>query len=237
MLDKEKHQLIMGQILKDLYTNPVVAPLLGFKGGTCAYYFYGLPRFSVDMDFDLLEESQEKKKIVFSEVGDILARYGTIKNSYIKHFTIFFLLSYGDEDHNIKFEINTRQLASNIKEKYVSRDYFSIPVLIAKKDYIFASKLSALSLRKKIAMRDVYDTHYFLKNNWDLDKEIIKLRVSKPVDVYLEECIQLIEGIKDRYVLSGLGELVGGEAEKDWVRRSLRSDTVFLLRNYLSAIG
>lgn len=34
MLNKEKHQLIMGQILKDIYTDISIASLLGFKGGT-----------------------------------------------------------------------------------------------------------------------------------------------------------------------------------------------------------
>ena len=43
----------MGQILKDIYTDVSISPLLGLKGGTCAYFFYGLPRFSVDLDFDL----------------------------------------------------------------------------------------------------------------------------------------------------------------------------------------
>ena len=49
----------MGRILKDIYTDVSIAPLLGFKGGTCAYLFYGLPRFSVDLDFDLLEVNEE----------------------------------------------------------------------------------------------------------------------------------------------------------------------------------
>ena len=51
----------MGQILKDIYTDISIGPLLGFKGGTCAYFFYNLPRFSVDLDFDLLEVSEENK--------------------------------------------------------------------------------------------------------------------------------------------------------------------------------
>ena len=45
----------MGYILKDIYADITINSLLGFKGGTCAYFFYNLPRFSVDLDFDLLE--------------------------------------------------------------------------------------------------------------------------------------------------------------------------------------
>lgn len=50
MLNKEKHQLVMAQILKDIYSDIALASLLGFKGGTAANIFYGSPRFSVDLD-------------------------------------------------------------------------------------------------------------------------------------------------------------------------------------------
>ena len=45
MLNREKHQLIMGRILRDIYADASIASRLGFKGGTCAYFFYDLPRF------------------------------------------------------------------------------------------------------------------------------------------------------------------------------------------------
>ena len=48
MLNKEKHQLIMGQILRDIYTDVSISSLIGFKGGSGAYFFYGLPRFSLE---------------------------------------------------------------------------------------------------------------------------------------------------------------------------------------------
>src|SRR3989338_6916435 len=118
MINKEKHQLIMGQILKDIYTDVSVGPLLGFKGGTCAYFFYNLPRFSADLDFDLLAASDENQKLVFEKIINILDKYGQIKDQYIKRFTVFALLSYGDDDHNIKVEINVRKLAKNINDRY-----------------------------------------------------------------------------------------------------------------------
>jgi predicted nucleotidyltransferase component of viral defense system len=80
MLNREKHQLIMGQILKDIYADITISPLLGFKGGTCAYFFYGLPRFSVDLDFDLLSVSEENQKIVFEKIVGILSKYGEKKD-------------------------------------------------------------------------------------------------------------------------------------------------------------
>ena len=98
MLNREKHQLIMAQILKDIYSDIALASLLGFKGGTAAFMFYDLPRFSVDLDFDLLDESQEEH--VFERVGEIIKKYGIIKEAEKKRFTLFFLLSYDQKEKN-----------------------------------------------------------------------------------------------------------------------------------------
>jgi predicted nucleotidyltransferase component of viral defense system len=141
MLNKEKHQLIMGQILKDIYTDTLISSLLGFKGGTCAYFFYELDRFSVDLDFDLIQVSKENKEKVFERIIFVLNKYGEVENKHIKRYTLFALLSYGDEDRNIKIEINTRGVD---REYYEIKDYIGIPILVAKKDYLFSSKLVAL---------------------------------------------------------------------------------------------
>ncbi len=234
MLNREKHQLIMGRILKDIYTDISISPLLGFKGGTCAYFFYNLPRFSVDLDFDLLVVNEANQKLVYKKIVDILSKYGQVKDQYIKRFTVFALLSYGDDDHNIKVEINVRKLAANIQDCYELKEYLGISMFAAKKDYLFASKLSALTLRKEIAMRDIYDIHYFAKSNWDINAEVIKVRTGKTAKEYLADCIVFIEKVKDSQMLQGLGELVEGEKEKAWVRNYLKADCIFMLKNYLS---
>jgi predicted nucleotidyltransferase component of viral defense system len=53
MLDRNIHKTILLQILKDIYTSTSLGPVLGFKGGAAAYFFYGLGRFSAELDFDL----------------------------------------------------------------------------------------------------------------------------------------------------------------------------------------
>jgi predicted nucleotidyltransferase component of viral defense system len=234
MLNREKHQLIMGQILKDIYSDISISSLLGFKGGTCAYFFYKLPRFSVDLDFDLLVVNEENQKLVFAKIVAILNKYGEVKDQYIKRFTVFALLSYGDDDHNVKIEINIRKLVEQIQDHYEMKEYLGISMLIAKKDYLFAGKLSALTLRKETAMRDVYDIYYFAKNSWDINPEVIKGRTGKSIKKYLADCVDLIEKLKNSQMLQGLGELVDGEKEKAWVRTHLKYDTIFMLKNYIS---
>lgn len=236
MLNKEKHQLIMGQILKDIYADISMSSLLGLKGGTCAYFFYGLPRFSVDLDFDMLEQSEEKQKIISDKIAVILKKYGQVKDHYVKKHTLFSLLSYGNEDHNIKIEINIRKLVADVRSHYEAREYLGILVLVAQKDYLFGGKLVALTSRLKPVMRDVFDADYFAKNRWDINEEIIKNATNKSLKDYLPDCIAFIEKINNKKILQGLGELVNGEKEKDWIRNNLKSDTVFMLKNYLSVV-
>lgn len=82
----------MVQILKEVYSDVSLGSVLGFKGGTALYLFYQLPRFSVDLDFDLLDET--KKEMVFQKVGMIVKKHGEVRDARDKHYNIFFLLSY-----------------------------------------------------------------------------------------------------------------------------------------------
>jgi len=235
MLNKEKHQLIMGKILRDIYSDISVSSLLGLKGGTATYFFYGLPRFSVDLDFDILSEDEDDKKIVYNKILEIIKKYGIIKDSYIKKYTIFALLSYSDMDSNIKIEINTKNQIKNIKSKYELKKYLGISMIVAKKEYLFAGKISALTMRTKTAMRDIYDINYFAKNNWDIDEEAVKSISNRDKKEQLLLCLEVIEKIKDNEIMTGLGELVK-EEEKEWIRKDLREETIFMIKNYISVI-
>ena len=54
MVDINRHKFFLVQILKDIYSDLELANILGLKGGTALMFFYDLPRFSVDLDFNLL---------------------------------------------------------------------------------------------------------------------------------------------------------------------------------------
>jgi len=76
-IDKTKHKELMLKILADIADEPVLAMNLGFKGGTACYFLYGLDRFSVDLDFDLLDVS--KRDEVLGKIDSILKKYGIVK--------------------------------------------------------------------------------------------------------------------------------------------------------------
>ncbi len=91
-LNTKQHTSILVQLLKDIFTDPTLGPFLGFKGGTAAMLFYGLTRFSVDLDFDLLDLSKESS--VFQQMNTLLKAYGTVKEARNKRYNLFFVLAY-----------------------------------------------------------------------------------------------------------------------------------------------
>lgn len=216
----------MVRILKDIYSDAKIAPWLGFKGGTACLLFYDLPRYSVDMDLDLLDE--EKKEMAFLKVKEIAEKYAEIKEAYQKRNTIFLLLSYGEKDHNIKIEISTRNLGNHFEVL----NYLGIPMKVMVKKDMFANKLVALLGRKTTASRDIFDLHYFFSQNWDISAEIIKQRTGKSPDEYSKDCLKLIEKFNNKNILHGLGELMD-EKQKNWVRKNLKKDLLFLIKAHL----
>ena len=225
MLNWVKHKIIMARVLKDIYQNIRVSSVLGFKGGTACHLFYGLNRYSVDLDFDLIKiESQD---LVFQEVKKIVGKYAVIKEQYIERNTIFFLLSYGVKEHNIKIEISTR----SFKNDFQVLHYLGTGMLVMEKQDMFANKLLALTQRRKFANRDVFDLYYFFSNQWDINQDIIKARTGKEVNEYLKDCIKCVEKINNKHILSGLGEVLD-EKQKQWVKTNLKKELIFLLNVY-----
>lgn len=226
MLDRQKHQIVMTHILKDIYSDINLASSLGFKGGTAAFMFYDLPRFSVDLDFDLLEPTTDRRTVIYEKIRNILLKYGEIKDEQNKSFTIFFALSYEHDAHQIKIEVNCRRTGA----KYEMLNYFGMPVLVSDKKSMFAAKLIALMNRKKLASRDLFDIYFFLKNLWDIDRDVFESYGITSEKKYIAQCIDFIEKIPDNVLLKDLGELIDAK-QKDFVRTKIKDEVLFLLRS------
>jgi predicted nucleotidyltransferase component of viral defense system len=225
-LDKTVHKNILIKILKDIYGDSSLGPILGFKGGTAAYLFYNLERFSVDLDFDLLDK--EKEDYVFERIKKILENYGTLKQAEMKRFNLIYVLSYSGktrDGQNIKVEINRREFGS----KYEVRSYFGISMRVMIQEDMFAHKLCAMYERIGKTNRDIFDVWYFLQNEWPVNKKIVEDRMSMSFKKFLQKCIGLLEEMSDQNILSGMGELLDNK-QKDWVRAKLKSETIFLLK-------
>lgn len=224
------HKNILIKILKDIYTDSSIGSLLGFKGGTAAYLFYNLDRFSVDLDFDLLDKIKEE--YVFSRVEQIVKNYGQIKEARKKRFNLFFLLSYEEKAQNIKVEISRRSFGS----QYELKTYLGISMLVIKKQDMFANKLMAMYERFGKTNRDIYDVWFFLRENWPINKEIVEKRSEMSFRALLEKCISSLKSVENRHILGGMGELLN-EKQKIWAKNHLKQDTIFLLRLYLENLA
>ena len=222
-LDYAKHKNILLQILKDIYSDTSIAPYLGFKGGTAAMMFYDLPRNSVDLDIDLLDETKEKE--VFEKVNKIVSSYGTITDSYIQKSNLKNVISYNPKSQNIKVEINKRQFGS----KYEIKTLLGISMLVMVQEDMFAHKLMAMIERVGKTSRDIFDVQYFAKNNWPLNRKIVEERSGLPYRQALEKCIAMLESMDNKHILDGLGELLT-DSQKNSTRVKLKSDTIFLLK-------
>jgi len=222
-LDAAKHKNILVKILKDIYTDAGIGPALGFKGGTAAYLFHKLSRASLDLDFDLLDETRED--YVFQKVKEIAKQYGKIKESRKKRFSLFILLSYEDDVPNVKIEINRREFGS----RYELKSYLGISMLVMIREDMFAHKLVAMHERMGKANRDIFDVWFFLRNDWPVNKEIVEKRTGMSFKGFLRKCVEALQKLPDRGILAGMGELLD-DKQKAWVKVNLRKDTIFLLK-------
>ena len=231
-LNHVNHKTVLIRILKDIYSHPGIGPILGFKGGTAAYLFYGLDRFSVDLDFDLLDS--DKKDYVFQEIKNILEKYGRVKIADIKRYSLIFILAYTDKENdaqNVKVEINRRNFGS----KYEIKSYLGIPLKVMVKEDMAANKLVAFYERIGKTNRDLYDSWFFLSKDWPINRQLIERRTGMEFKDFLQVCIDLLGGMSTKNMLSGMGVLLT-EKQKTWVRNRLKDELHFQLELFLNNI-
>lgn len=221
-MDLNKHKFYMLQILKDIFSDAELADCLGFKGGTALMFFYGLPRFSVDLDFNLLDPNKEI--LVYEKVRSILLKYGTIHDEALKFFGSVFVLDYGQNERKLKVEISNRQYDNH----YEIKNLLGIEMRVLVRSDMFAHKLCALLDRTEITSRDVFDCWFFLNSHTPVNANIVESRMGMPLQDYLQHCIETLEQVSDKTIMNGLGELTDGETKK-FAKTKLRKETISLL--------
>lgn len=149
-----------------------------FQGGTCLRIFYGLNRFSEDMDFLLREPNRDfSLQPHLHAVRDELAAYGyhveivdrsqageAVKKAFLKDDSLgkVLQLKYRDQSGplrkiRVKLEVDTNPPAgSGLEVKYVDFPFVS-SIVVQDKPSLFAGKLHALLCRDYVKGRDWYD--------------------------------------------------------------------------------
>ena len=188
-------------------------------------FFYELPRFSVDLDFNLIQV--EKQAVVYDKIRKILLKYGSIHDEAQKFYGLILVLDYGFAERKLKVEISNRAF----EDRYEVKNLLGIPVKVMVAADMFAHKLCALLDRSVFTNRDVFDCWYFMSKQIPVNKSIIENRMQMPYANYLQQCIDKLENTKGKSMLQGLGELMDQNI-KLFVRTRLRSETISLLKFY-----
>lgn len=224
MMDINRHKFFLVQILKDIYSDIELASWLGFKGGTSLMFFYDLPRFSVDLDFNLIVV--EKLDLVYDKIREILLKYGTITDEAKKFYGPILVLDYGVDNRKLKVEISVRQFDNH----YEIKNLLGINMKVLVLPDMFAHKLCALLDRNILTNRDIFDCWFFMDKQTPVNMNIIESRMEMSYAVYLQKCIDTLESMSDKGLLQGLGELM--DADLNFVRTKLRTETIRLLKFY-----
>ena len=172
-----------------------------FQGGTCLRIFYGLNRFSEDMDFILREATPDfQLKDHIKHLTDELAAYGynieitdrdkadaTIKKAFLKDNSLGKVIDLCHANQagsrrakiSIKLEVDTNPPAGSGHElKYLDFPFVSA-VAVQDRPSLFAGKLHALLCREYIKGRDWYDFIWYTGNRTGINYDFLTSAINQ----------------------------------------------------------
>lgn len=222
-MDKQKHKLYMAQILSQIFKDKDLCNVLGFKGGTALMFFHNLPRFSTDLDFNLLDES--KQDMVYEKVRRILLKYGSIDDEAKKLYGPILVLNYGKGERMLKVEISNRQYDNHYETKTLA----GTDIRVLTTPDMFAHKLCAMG--ERLSPRDIFDVWFFLDQlHASINENIIRQRTGKSVAEYAEWCSRRVCESSPKLLMQGLGEVIDDVHTKNFVKSKLIDETTQLLK-------
>lgn len=222
-INMQKHGFIMSRILVSIFQDAELASVLAFKGGTSLMFFHELPRFSTDLDFNLLDDT--KTELVFQRIKTILSRYGTIADEANKFYDPILVLDYGKGERKLKVEASRRHYDNH----YEIRSFAGTDIRVMTMPDMFAHKLCALG--ERTTPRDVFDVWFFLVNNTEINENIIQLRTGQTLREYTQSCARHVRQLSEKELMQGLGEVLDAK-QKTFVRKSLIQETAAQLEMF-----
>ena len=159
-----------------------------FYGGTCLRIFYGLQRFSEDLDFSLLQpDAHFNLERYFDAIIEEFRALGrdvtinkksktgetTVESAFLKDNTQIFNLQFSTEKRiKIKIEVDIQPPTDFSTEYKLLLLPFSFMTRCYSPSDLYAGKMHALLFRKwknRVKGRDWYDFEYFVRNNTPLN--------------------------------------------------------------------
>ena len=172
-----------------------------FYGGTCLRIFHGLPRFSEDLDFSLLQADAEFSfEPYFKTLRQEFAAFGfdvalsekkktavtDIASAFLKSdATVYDLSVIGPKTIKIKFEVDTNPpLRFATQEQLLIQPYSFYVKCFALPD-LFAGKMHALMYRQwgnRVKGRDWFDFEWYVRQGVALNLEHFVERARQSVE-------------------------------------------------------
>lgn len=169
-----------------------------FYGGTCLRIFYGLQRFSEDMDFSLLQQDADFKledyfepiKTEFNALGREVVinkkekkNQTNVESAFLKDDTAIYNMQFRTERNiKIKIEVDINPPSGFTTEHKFLLFPFSFMVRCYTLPDLYAGKMHALlfrSWKNRVKGRDWYDFEWYVRNNTALNFEHLCQRTSQ----------------------------------------------------------
>lgn len=219
-INTQQHSFIMSRILLTIFQDKELSLLLGFKGGTSLMFFHNLPRFSTDLDFNLLDNNQQKT--VCTKLKTVLLRFGKIVDEAEKFYGPIFVLDYGKGERKLKVEVSARHYDNHYEMLSLAGTSIRVMTL----PDMFAHKLCALGERS--TPRDLFDIWFFLKQSCEINENIVQLRTGFSITEYAHICAEQVKSISSKELMQGLGEVVS-DRQKSFIRNGIIDETSSML--------
>jgi len=171
-----------------------------FQGGTCLRIFFGLNRFSEDMDFILLNPDADfELKDYLRHLSDELAAYGydleiidrskadvTVKKAFLKDESLGKVLELRHSGKTgppakirIKLEVDTNPPSGSGRELQYLDFPFVSAVALQDQPSLFAGKIHALLCRKYDNGRDWYDFIWYTSRGTDINYAFLESAIDQ----------------------------------------------------------
>ncbi|HPY81813.1 MAG: nucleotidyl transferase AbiEii/AbiGii toxin family protein [Bacteroidales bacterium] len=169
-----------------------------FYGGTCLRIFHGLPRFSEDMDFTLLQKQDDfMLETYFDAIQNEFIALGrevvitkknktaqtNIESAFLKDNTEIYNVEFRTERTiKIKIEVDSNPSLKFSTEQKIQLLPFSFVTRCMTKPCLFAGKMHALLFRNwktRVKGRDWYDFEWYIRNSIPLDFKHLQERTKQ----------------------------------------------------------
>lgn len=191
-----RHKSQMYKLLIGIVSDPILANQLYFKGGTCAAMRGLLARFSVDLDFDLLDKSLVSS--LRGRIENLTSTLGFRLDQQSQHALQFFLKydAPPNSRNTLKLEIND-QVSSHNEYETANLQEINLVCKTQTIGTMVANKLVATLERRErsghVSGRDFYDLREFLVAGFPVNYKVVIERTGKKYSDYITELLDYMK--------------------------------------------